>query len=188
METIFFLIIIIIYTLLSFKNLSRLHVHTWTLGSFIYEIPNLNSPISCNNGKKINKKSLMSFNQTKGFSSQKSNQVQSLTSFAVRHRPRSHLPTLPSRWSVLGSAMMAWTATMASLILVCSSLSSSMCSRRRIWAASFRVASEEKRQKFYQKLTNTLREAILMNCGQTDRHSICSSAFSLSAEKNSLNK
>lgn len=38
--------------------------------------------------------------------------------------------------------MMAWTATMASLILVWSSLSSSMCSRRRIWAASFRVASE----------------------------------------------
>lgn len=63
--------IIIIYTLLSFKNLSRLHVHTWTLGSFIYEIPNLNSPISCNNGKKTNKYSLMSFNQTKGFSSQK---------------------------------------------------------------------------------------------------------------------
>lgn len=53
METIFF--IIIIYTLLSFKNLSRLHVHTWTLGSFIYEIPNLNSPISCNNGKKSTK-------------------------------------------------------------------------------------------------------------------------------------
>lgn len=59
--------------------------------------------------------------------------------------PYSHLPTLPSLWSVLGSAMMAWTATMASLILVCSSLSSSMCSRRRIWAASFRVASTDRK-------------------------------------------
>ena len=37
--------------------------------------------------------------------------------------------------------MMAWTATMASLIFVCSSLSSSMCSNRRIWAASLRTAS-----------------------------------------------
>lgn len=55
-----------------------------------------------------------------------------------------HLPTFPSLWSVLGSAMMACTATMASLILVCSSRSSSMCSRRRIWAASFRVASGRK--------------------------------------------
>lgn len=55
--------------------------------------------------------------------------------------PGPYLPTFPSLWSVLGSAMMAWTATMASLILVCSSRSSSMCSRRRIWAASFRVAS-----------------------------------------------
>lgn len=56
-----------------------------------------------------------------------------------------HLPTFPSLWSVFGSAMMAWTATMASLILVWSSLSSSMCSRRKIWAASFRVASGKRR-------------------------------------------
>lgn len=58
-----------------------------------------------------------------------------------------HLPTLPSLWSVLGSAMMAWTATMASLILVCSSRSSSMCSRRRIWAASLITASGERAQR-----------------------------------------
>lgn len=68
---------------------------------------------------------------------------QSLLFFIKLPSSSSHLPTLPSLWSVLGSAMMAWTATMASLILVWSSLSSSICSRRRIWAASFRVASEK---------------------------------------------
>lgn len=52
-----------------------------------------------------------------------------------------HLPTFPRRWSVFGSAMMACTATMASLIFVWSSRSSSMCRSRRIRAASFRVAS-----------------------------------------------
>lgn len=90
--------------------------------------------------------------------------IPSLSSGTPLH-PRSHLPTLPSLWSVLGSAMMAWTATMASLILVWSSLSSSMCSRRRIWAASFRVASERRGQSehlFY--LVKKSKQTLLHQC------------------------
>ncbi len=85
---------------------------------------------------------------------------------SVPLHPHSHLPTLPSLWSVFGSAMMAWTATMASLILVWSSLSSSMCSRRRIWAASFRVASEEK--KLFLTLSFTQSESFKWDKAQKE--------------------
>lgn len=104
------------------------------------ESPNSNSLISCTNRKNRNLCPI----QTKKKKSKLLWFSPSLSSSNVPLHPHSHLPTLPSLWSVLGSAMMAWTATMASLILVWSSLSSSICSRRRIWAASFRVASEKK--------------------------------------------
>lgn len=120
----------------------------WKLGICLAfpQIPTSNTLISCNNRNNTN--SFMSIsNQERPFLKSNENSRGSVLPFlpsSVPLHPRSHLPTLPSLWSVLGSAMMAWTATMASLILVWSSLSSSMCSRRRIWAASFRVASEEK--------------------------------------------
>lgn len=129
-------------------GLSHAAVQKWKVASekknsTLLQIPDSNSLISCNNRKNTN--SFMSNSYDRLLLSKSNwNPRSPVPSSSVPLHPHSHLPTLPSLWSVLGSAMMAWTATMASLILVWSSLSSSMCSRRRIWAASFRVASEEK--------------------------------------------
>lgn len=64
-----------------------------------------------------------------------------------------YTPTRPSDWSVLGLAVMAWTATMASLILVWSSLNSVTCNKRIILAASFTAESEMK--KIRTRVLNT---------------------------------
>lgn len=65
--------------------------------------------------------------------------------YSVLHnKPTYHTPIRPSDWSVLGLAVMAWTATMASLIRVWRSRNSVTCNNLIILAASLTAESEIK--------------------------------------------
>ena len=65
--------------------------------------------------------------------------------YSVLHnKPTYHTPIRPSDWSVLGLAVMAWTATMASLIRVWRSRNSVTCNNLIILAASLIAESEIK--------------------------------------------
>ena len=72
-----------------------------------------------------------------------------------------YTPTRPSDWSVLGLAVMACTATMASLILVWSSLNSVTCNKRIILAASLTAESEMK--KIRTRVLNTVNLHALLS-------------------------